>query len=127
MGRHPVALSLCVNSAFNGAPTGRILALEVHPEVIEIEAPYPPPICVISRRRNRFRLDGKTYTYLLRVPAYGNWCWDLITVRSEDAVDILDRLRKTERWSISAGAWKVYGKWERGEKILAEDLTGTDT
>lgn len=117
-----VGIMLAVNDPRNGQPTGRVHGLEIPPETISLEAPHPAPLGGISRRRNLLRIAGTTYRYLARVPWYGNWCWDLVEVSDEDAVDILDRLRKSERWTITAGEHAVFDKWERGEKISAADL-----
>ena len=116
-----VRLLLCVNHPANGEPTGRIVALEIL-DVIALEAPEPAPACLIRPSRGLVRLAGRTYRLLGYAAWVGNWCWDEVALAEEDAVDILDRLRKTERWACTEAESGVYRKWERGEKIVAEDL-----
>jgi hypothetical protein len=122
-----VRLYLAVNDHRNGEPTGRIRALDIL-DVISLEAPEPPPTCVIYPYRTPPHLEIDGYPYWIEgyTSWVGNWCWDAVTVSDDDAVDILDRLRKTERWTITEGERGVYGKWKRGEKILAADLRDDD-
>lgn len=122
-----VRILLATNDHRNGQPTGTVGALEI-PDVISLEAPHPEPPCVIYPYRTppHVEIEGAPYAILGYASWVGNWCWDAVTVSDDDAVDILDRLRKTERWTITEGAHAVFGKWKRGEKILADDLRVDD-
>lgn len=116
-----IRILLAVNDHRNGEPDGHVRALEI-PDVISLEAPEPAPIGGVNRRVSRLRIAGKTYRVLDYCGWVGNMVWDAVTVSDDDAVDILDRLRKTERWTIEEAEHTVYGTWERGEKILIADL-----
>lgn len=119
----PVRILLAVNDHRNGDPDGHVRALEI-PDVISLEAPEPAPSCVIypNHRPPHVEIDGRHYCIESYASWVGNWVWDAVTVSDDDAVDILDRLRRTERWSITEAEHTVYGKWIAGEKILAADL-----
>ena len=118
-----VRIMLATNDHQNGQPTGRVDALQIL-DIISLEAPDPPPDCVIYpyQKPPHFEIDGAPYCIVGYASWVGSWCWDAVTVSDDDAVDILDRLRKTERWTITEADPTVYRKWERGEKIVAEDL-----
>lgn len=120
-----VRILLATNDHRNGQPTGRVRALEI-PDVISLEAPTPPPVGYIRPVSMRLRIAGWSYPVLAHASWVGNWCWDAVTVSDQDAVDILDRLRKTERWTCVEAERAVFGKWQRGEKILSSDLRTDD-
>lgn len=117
-----VRIMLATNDHRNGMPTGRVDALQIL-DVISLEGPIPGPRCLIDPAKRRVRIAGMTYPIEGYAQWVGNWCWDEVRVSDEVAVDILDRLRKTELWTCTEAESAVYGKWERGEKIVAEDLS----
>jgi hypothetical protein len=122
-----VRIMLATNDHRNGEPTGHVRALQIL-DVITLDAPEPPPTCRIltDRRPPYVEIDGTLYPIQDYASWVGNWCWDAVTVSDDDAVTILDRLRKTECWSIDEAEHTVFGKWERGEKILSSDLRDDD-
>lgn len=137
-----VSIAFCCNHPNTGRFTGKFSSVNIGDELLCLSNQYYPPkepalafeikgerhghgagpravegAVKISRRR--FEIIGYKY-------GWGNWCWDLVIVRPEVAVDVINYLKELNCFTCEAGLVTLFDqfndegvKFEKDKKTLA--------
>lgn len=122
-----IVVSLCTNNPRNGDDTGRVSAVHLDDEAIELawgEIGSEPRYSFhgdslgysMFLGRKRFRVLGKT-------DWYGNWCWTGVPMEAQEVVKLLNHLSKDDRWHCEGGWCDLTDAFTDG-KVTLELLQG---
>jgi len=108
---------LLCNDGYNGTFTGRVEAFDVGDNLLSLRGLYYPdrglkleyhftgegggwgasPVSgTIKVSRRLFPIVGYKY-------GYGNWCWDLVTMRPKTTIDLINYLKTLDRFHTEDG------------------------
>lgn len=106
MNERPVSISLCCNNPDNGMFAGRVSRLEIGDNLLELEntAGRDPSLrydfktegsngFAAARAVGSVKISRCNFPIIGYKYGWGNWCWDLVLVSPEVAVDVINYCR----------------------------------
>lgn len=135
-----VSIAFACNNPNTGMFTGKFDAVRVGSELLELNNRYWPPkelaiafeikgerhgsgfgpYAVKGRvkiSRRRFPIVGYKY-------GWGNWCWDLVVVTPEVAVDVINYLKELNAFTCEGGDIDFFDRFNNeGEKFEKDEET----
>lgn len=126
-----VRVSLLDNDGWNGNFTGQVSAIDIDDEHGEellslidmrmygrLTKVSIPDYNHIRIGRLKFHHHGTAYI--------GNWCWDMYLLTDDDAIRLLNYLRKSGNWEVDQGICEFVDKWQKHEDFTKEDFKELD-
>jgi hypothetical protein len=126
-----VSVSLCCNNPDNGMFNGRFSNVEIGDNLLSLDNKYYPPrepkldyrfetegnngfaadtaIGHIKVSHRNFPIIGYKY-------GWGNWCWSLVLVTPEVAIDLINYLQHLDHWT-SEGDTEFCDHYDTGKRF----------
>lgn len=123
-----VTIMIACNNPRNGTFQGYVedVCLELPDgESVELNGSYSR-VRFLHENPPRMAISGVKFVPISHQEWVGNWCWDAVTVNSEDARRILNALKR-RRWKVDCAPEAFHARWERDGELTADewrDLVG---
>jgi hypothetical protein len=100
-------VSLCCNDPDNGQFTGRLVALDYSDLELRHDDWFRG--CVVRYLGDgKVRISRRVFTFERHKEWYGNWAWDGVWMRRQEAKRLLRYLRDSGAWTCEAGPSRLY-------------------
>lgn len=76
------------------------------------------PLTCTEPSFRRITIDGEAFISMGHIPWYGNICWHGVRLSLEDAVRLLETLKRNH-WSVTDAESGIYRAYERGDGLEA--------
>lgn len=123
---HPVSIAFACNDPDTGNDTGKFSSVNIGDDLLELDNKFFPPKCPslkirfdvkqnggfaaatgsgsVKISRRRFPIFGYKY-------GWGNWCWDLVIVTPETAIEIINYLKELDCFTCDSGETNFFNKF----------------
>lgn len=124
-----IDVMLAVNDQ-DGSPTGRVIGIEIL-DWITLEGPiFEPdaaPVCRIEPVKDApglhwLRISRRRFPITSYDEYVGNIMWDSARMPRHIAADLLNYVRKLDRFDCTEAESTLYEKWQDGDKLTWVDL-----
>lgn len=132
----PIPVHLCCNDPDNGAFTERVWSMEIG-ENLELESrfwlswkqgPWGPRMRYVTNAEpgtpliRAVTIGGKHFPVTHYKPWYGNWCWDLVHMRGDVVLELLNWPRLHKWFACSTGEVRCFNWWDSGHEWTDSDI-----
>lgn len=126
MARRPVSVALCCNNPDNGLFNGSFSGVDIGSEILRLDNKYWPPRepklkydfyanesrgFGASKASGRVKVSRKWFPIVGYKYGWGNWCWDLVLMEPEAAIDLLNYLKKLDVFQPEHGETKWFDRF----------------
>lgn len=132
----PIPVHLCCNDPDNGAFAERVWSLEIGPNM-EFESrfwqswkagPWGPRMRYITNENpgtpliRAVAIAGRHFPVTHYKPWYGNWCWDLVHMRGDAVIELLNWAKFRKWFSLTSGETRLFNWYQADQPFSDQDL-----
>lgn len=137
-----VSIAFCCNNPNTGMFEGKFSAVHIGAELLDLENQYCPPrepalAFEIKGERHgqgfgphpvagHVKISQRKFEIIGYKWGWGNWCWDMVIVRPDVAVDIINYLKDLNHFRCECGEESFFDRFNNeGEKFEKDEATLT--